>query len=603
MNKLLTVFLTLASFTAYGQQNMTNVYGRQTTSLNGKWNYIVDQYETGYYDYRYVPHDSKRKPNAGFFLDQQPRDKSELIEYSFSQSPTLTVPGDWNTQDDKLFYYEGTIWYRRLFNITKSAPTNRLFVYFNAANYETDVYLNKKKLGKHIGGFTPFQYEITDLVKDEANSLVVRVDNKRRADGVPTLNTDWFNYGGITRDVLLVEVPETFISDYFIQLKKGSLTDVQGYVKLNGNKKTQKIRIEIPELKLSTEVNTNENGEAPIAFTLKKAQLWSPENPKLYAINVVAETDQVTEKIGFRSIETRGSDILINGKSVFLRGICMHEENPIRGSRITTPDEDRMMLNWAKELGCNYVRLAHYPHNEFMARLADEMGLLVWEENPVYWTIQWENQSTLDNAKSQLSEMIARDKNRASIIIWSMANETPVIPARLNFIRTLAETARSLDPTRLISAAMETHNDPKDKNVRIVEDPLADITDIVSFNQYNGWYVGTPDLCNNIKWVINYNKPVLISEFGGDALQGYHADTLTRFSEEFQEDLYKHTLDMLAKIPQFRGVTPWILCDFRSPRRLLPNVQDGWNRKGVIGENGTKKKAYWVLKDFYDKRK
>ncbi len=326
---------------------------------------------------------------------------------------------------------------------------------------------------------------------------------------------------------------------------------------------------------------------------------WSPAEPKLYAVSISTGYEQVSEKIGFRNIETRGTDILLNGKPVFLRGICIHEENPMRGGRAYSPEDARLLLGWARELGCNYVRLAHYPHNENMARVADEMGIMVWEENPVYWTIQWENPETFDNAANQLTSLITRDKNRASVIIWSMANETPVSDARTAFLKRLVELARSLDNTRLISAAMEVHRNPDNPNDRIVEDPFAEYTDIVNFNQYVGWYDGLPPACDNINWIIKYNKPVMISEFGADALQGLHGDALTRWTEEYQEDLYKRTLAMLSKIPQFRGVSPWILCDFRSPRRHLPVIQDGWNRKGLIGENGTKKKAFFVLQGFY----
>ena len=512
------------------------------------------------------------------------------------------VPKDWNSQDAKLLYYEGTIWYRRLFEYKKTDPANRVFVYFGAANYESDVYLNGKKLGKHIGGFTPFCYEITGMLKDDKNSLVVRVDNKRRRDGVPTLNTDWWNYGGITRDVTIVETPETYIDDYYIQLQKKSKNLISGYVTLNGSKKGQKVKVEIPELKLIHEVTSDENGVAKIEIPVKKLDYWSTVNPKLYQVNISCESDKVTEKIGFRTIETKGTDILLNGKSMFLRGICIHEENALRGGRAYSKEDARMLLNWVKELNCNYVRLAHYPHSEYMARLADEMGILVWEENPVYWTILWDNPPTYENAKTQLTELITRDKNRASVIIWSMANETPVSDARTNFLKNLAGHARSLDSTRLISAAMEVHGDPKDPSIRIVEDPFAPYVDIVNFNQYIGWYDGLPEKCDKTNWIIKYDKPVMISEFGADALQGLHGDKLTRWSEEYQEDLYIRTLTMLSKIPQFRGVSPWILCDFRSPRRVLPNIQDGWNRKGVIGENGTKKKAFYILKNFYDQQ-
>lgn len=600
MKKLL-IFGCLLLVVQVKAQLINNVYGRTTFSLNGKWNYIIDPYETGYYDYRYEPYDKNPNPGGGYFLDRHAQSKTELLEYDFDKCPTLMVPGDWNSQDDKLLYYEGTIWYRRLFEYRKSAASNRVFVYFGAANYETDVYLNGKKLGKHIGGFTPFSYEITANLKEGSNSLVVKVDNKRHRDAVPTLNTDWWNYGGITRDVLLVEEPETFISDYLVQLKKGSANEISGYIKLEGPKKSQKVKVEIPELKLLTEVTTDATGAAQLSIPVKKLELWSPEKPKLYQVNVSSETDKVSEKIGFRTIETRGTDILLNGKSVFLRGICIHEENAMRGGRAYSQEDARMLLGWAKELNCNYVRLAHYPHSEHMVRMADEMGILVWEENPVYWTILWDNPSTFDNAKQQLTDVITRDKNRASVIIWSMANETPVSEARTNFLKNLAAHARELDNTRLISAALEVHTDKNNPLAKIVEDPFADYVDIVNYNQYIGWYDGTPEKCDKVNWVIKYNKPVMISEFGADALQGLHGDSLTRWTEEYQNDLYGRTLNMLSKIPQFRGVSPWILCDFRSPRRVLPNIQDGWNRKGVIGQNGTKKLAFYTLAEFYKK--
>jgi beta-glucuronidase len=373
-------------------------------------------------------------------------------------------------------------------------------------------------------------------------------------------------------------------------------------VQLDGPGRGQTVKVEIPALHVTAEARADAAGRATFEFVLNGAELWSPEQPRLYAVTLSAGTDHLTERLGFRTIETRGADILLNGKSVFLRGISLHEENPLRGGRATTEADARQLLGWARELGCNYVRLAHYPHNEYMARVADEMGLLLWAEVPVYWTIHWDNPATYANAENQLTELITRDRNRASIIIWSMANETPISSARTAFLKKLVAHTRALDPTRLISAAMERHSPPEDPSTNIVEDPLAEVTDLVSFNQYIGWYVGVPDDCAKAKWVINYNKPVIISEFGGDALQGMHGDRRTRFTEEFQADLYRQSLPMLEKIPQLRGLTPWILCDFRSPRRALPQIQDGWNRKDLIGENGTRKQAFTVLQEFYARK-
>ncbi len=579
---------------------ITNIQNRNTFSLNGKWNYIVDPYENGYYNYRYEPYDQMESMSRSAFFMNSEAKGSELIEYDFNNASTLLVPRDWNSQEKELLYYEGTIWYRKLFDYKKKKPSNRLFVHFGGANYQTDVYMDYKKLGKHVGGFTPFNFEITNLLKETDNYIIAKVDNKRKAEGVPTLNTDWWNYGGLTRDVQLVEVPETFVQDYFIQLAKGSYNEISGFVQLNGKEQSTNLTISIPELKINQMVKTDEKGLANFTFKISKVVLWSPENPKLYEVIVKTNWEQLSDQIGFRNIETRGSELLLNGKPLFLRGISIHEENPIRGGRATGIEDARMLLNWAKELNCNYVRLAHYPHNEYMVRLADKMGILEWEENPVYWTIQWQNQETLENAKNQLKEVITRDKNRASVIIWSMANETPASEPRLVFIRTLIDMARSMDSTRLISAALEKHQKQDEPLTMVLEDPLAESIDVLGMNEYLGWYDGFPEKIGKVKWEIKYNKPLIITEFGGDALQGLHGDKSVRWTEEFQEEIYNETIKMMVKIPQFRGVTPWILTDFRSPRRTLPNIQDGWNRKGLISETGNKKLAFWILKKFYD---
>jgi beta-glucuronidase len=578
---------------------LSNVYARKALSLDGDWHTIIDPYDNGYLDYRLQPYDAQEKPVGGYFLDRKPASPSDLVEYNFDASPVLRVPGDWNSQSDRLFYYEGTVWYRRKFDRPAADSGHRRFLCFGAANYEAEVYLNGRKLGSHIGGFTPFEFEVTGKLRDRDNSLVVRVNDQRRPDGVPTVNTDWWNYGGLTRDVMLVDVPAAYVRDYFLQLKPGSADRVAGYVQLEGAEPGTPVRVEVPELGVSAEAAAGPAGLASFDFALPGAVLWSPENPRLYNVVVSAAGDSVSEKIGFRTITTRGTEILLNGRPIFLRGISLHDENPLKGGRTTSAADARLLLGWAKELGCNYLRLAHYPHNEHMAREADAMGLLLWEEIPVYWTIHWDDPATLANASEQLTGLIERDKNRASVILWSVGNETPVTPARTAFLSQLIARARHLDPTRLVSAAMEIRADPSDPDRKIVDDPLSEHTDVVSFNEYVGWYAGLPDDCARIQWVVKARKPVIISEFGGDALQGFHADRLTRFSEEYQADLYRKTLPMLEGIPQLRGMSPWILCDFRSPRRPLPGFQDGWNRKGLIGSNGKRKEAFAVLQQFY----
>jgi beta-glucuronidase len=603
-HSLLLALISLTQFLFPQDPILHNVSVRTSLSLNGTWNYIVDPYENGYYNYRYEPFDNAANPSrSAYFMDAKQLDKSELLEYDFDRSETITVPGDWNTQKERLFYYEGTVWYRTLFDLTTSAPANRVFLHFGAVNYRADIYLNGKKLGQHIGGFTPFSFEVTGLIKERRNSLVVKVDNKRTKEGVPTLNTDWWNYGGITRDVKIVETPSAYIADHVLQLDAKDGSVITGHVTLSGKDVSQKnITVEIPELSVKSAVRTDSSGTVVFSLRAKNIIRWSPSTPKLYTVTVSSGSDRITDRIGFRSVRTSGAAILLNDRPLFLRGISIHEESPFTLGRAHTPDDARTLLSRAKELGCNFVRLAHYPHNEHMVRMADSMGILVWEEIPVYWTIDWMNPGTYRNAEDQLSAMIMRDRNRASVIIWSMANETPVSDARNSFLGRLAARARAMDGTRLISAALEQSSVPGQPNTRTITDPFAETVDILSFNQYIGWYDGLPDKCLDVQWKITQQKPVVISEFGADAKYGYHADTLTRFSEEYQEDLYKKTLRMLGTIQQLSGMSPWILTDFRSPRRALPGIQDGWNRKGLYSEKGEKKKAFFVLQQYYRQR-
>ena len=572
---------------------IANVGSRQSVNLNGKWQAIVDPYETGYYDFRLQP------DKDGYFQNAKPKNKSERIEYDFDASEPLDVPGDWNSQRDTLFFYEGTVWYKRSFDY-RAEPGTRLFLYFGAANYQAIVYCNGEELGSHTGGFTPFAFEVTGKVREKDNFVVVKVDNKRHRDGVPTVNTDWWNYGGLTRGVSLVEVPATFVEDYFIQLKKGAANTIAGWVKLNGPKKRQRVTVTIPEAGISGSLTTDANGYGEVSIPAK-LDLWSPENPRLYQVKVTAETDSVADSIGFRTIETRGTDILLNGRPVFLRGVSIHEEAPYRADRAYSQEDARTLLCWAKEMGCNFVRLAHYPHNEFMLREADRLGLLVWEETPVYWTIEWDNPGTFANASRQLLESMTRDRNRASIILWSVANETPVNEARTTFLRKLVQQARIEDPTRLLTAALLHHGDggPTQENVILIDDPLGADLDVLGCNEYLGWYDGLPEKADRSSWQSIYQKPLVMSEFGADALFGLHGDALTRWSEEYQESVFRHQLQMLDRISFLRGMSPWILMDFRSPRRTLPHIQDYFNRKGLISVRGDKKKAFYVMQDFY----
>jgi len=579
---------------------LANVEHRTTIPLNGAWHAVVDPYDTGLKDYR-----SHVRSQDGFFRNAKPQTPQDLIEYSFDKSETLKVPGDWNTQRPSLLFYEGTVWFEKSFSYHPK-PHTRVFLHVGAANYFSIASLNGTVVCDHEGGFTSFNCEVTPLLHEGENFAVIYVNNARKADGVPTLSTDWWNYGGLTRDVQFVEVPEGFIQDSFIHLVPGTRDQIAGWVKMSAAEANQKVTVRIPELEIEKTLATNGAGVAEFAFSDKHLQLWSPDRPKLYKVEIengVGEIkDKLVDEIGFRSIEVRGHEIVLNGAPVFLRGVSIHEEAPYRAgqiySRANSEEDAKVLLGWAKELGANFVRLAHYPHNEHMLRMADRMGLMVWSEIPVYWDIKWDNPATLANAQNQLIENITRDKNRASIVIWSVGNETPVTDARTKFLRTLIKTARALDPTRLISAALQVQH--SEGATRTIDDPLGADLDVLGCNEYIGWYEGKIEDADKANWKSPYDKPLIMSEFGGGARAGFHGKSEVRFTEEWQEELYKHQTAMLDRIPFLRGTSPWVLMDFRSPRRLLPGVQDFYNRKGLISDQGEKKKAFYVLKKWYE---
>ena len=564
---------------------------RHSLSLDGEWHAIVDPYGTGLYDF----HGKAR--NDGFAQNRTQTDPAGLIEYSFAKSPTLRVPGDWNTQRESLFYYEGLVWYEKDFDY-HTTPGRRVFLHVGAANYRAHLWVNGQAICEHEGGFTGFDCEATRAIHDGHNFVVIAVDDTRLPDGVPALRTDWWNYGGITREVSLVDVPERFIDEFDLHLKRGTRDEIEGWIHVVGATQGTEVKVGIEgQGQMSGAIGkTDADGKVSIHFVDEKLQLWSPEHPTLYHVTLAAAEDKLDDEMGFRTIETRGTQLLLNGEPIFLKGVNAHAEAPYRTGRAFSEQDAETLLGWAHELGANFVRLAHYPHSERMERLADRMGILVWSEIPVYWDCRFEDPAVLAKAESQLSEMIRRDRDKASVILWSVANETPVSPARTAFLTALAADARKADPSRLVTAALLVRTEG---NTKIVDDSLGATLDVVGTNEYVGWYEHTSADADHTSWDIRFPKPVIMSEFGGDAKAGLHGDAAVRWTEEFQANLYEHQFVMLNQIAQLRGMCPWVLMDFRSPRRLLPGIQDNFNRKGLLSDSGEKKKAFFLLQKAY----
>lgn len=571
---------------------------RTVVSLDGDWNYIVDPQNIGTKSYHCDP--DSDTDNMNFGRNARVKNKFQLLEYDFSVADTLKVPGDWNTQKKELFWYEGTLWYSRQFEFTKPSSGTRTFVKFGGVSLKADVYMNGKKIGRHIGGFTPFEFEVTDIIKDGLNNIVVRANNTREKSGIPTKGFDWWNYGGIIRSVELENRSSNYIASWRADLKKGSssapmenVIDVS--LKLDKEIGDIPVKFAIPELGIKLSGRTLLDGSLTFTINAPQLQRWYPNKPKLYKVELSAGEDKVVEEIGFRTIETRGGKILLNGDEIFLKGVCIHDEVP-GGGRVTTREQALENIRRAKSLGCNFVRLAHYPHIETMVKECEKAGLLVWSEIPLYWMIDWKNPATYASAVNQLKEMIGRDVRRANVIIWSIANETVPSKSRNDFLKRLAHKARALDSTRLISMAMEVTY--LEDGTYTIKDELNTEVDIIAFNEYFGWYVQPKDIPNAV-WHISFDKPVVISEFGGGAVAGRHGGVKDRWTEEMQKDIYEKNVKMFDHITNLSGTCPWVLNDFRSPRRPLTGVQDGFNRKGLFAPNGDEKLAADVMRQYY----
>lgn len=618
---------------------LSNPFGRKLDSLNGEWKFLVDQLDMG-------DKGSMMRGGIGGNRTAQPM---ELIEYEFSESDTLTVPGDWNSEDEELKWYRGVVWYSRTFDFEPYQET-RAILYFGGAYFRKDIYLNGQYLASHKGGFTPFNLDITEFVQSGQNVITVKVDSRSDSESIPTEYNDWKNYGGLTRDVLLLQVPSSYIQSYKVQLDRERRDLITGWIQLGGDVSSTDATLEIEELGISKSFTTDESGYVYFSFEANP-ELWEPGNPKRYLVKLNAGDDVINERIGFRSIDVRGTEIFLNNKPVFLRGISMHEESLLKQGRASTKEDAEVAISVLQDLNANFVRLAHYLHNEHMVEAAERAGILIWSEIPVYHSISYGNPCTLEDAKRQYSEMIARDQNRAAVILWSLSNETPVTDARNNFLRELAIHVRNLDDSRLLASALYVdHKDMEkigenvatkvlksnDRNGMMVklaptpdpvtitlDDPLGNIVDVVGYNEYLGWYVsghvveallkdgwdateaeiraGMLEEIPTVTIESIFGKPLIISEFGAGAKHGFRSQEAAVWSEEYQLKVYQQQLSMLSKTPGLAGMSPWVLKDFRSPYRLNNRFQNYWNRKGLLSETGKRKLAFFALRDHYAK--
>ena len=553
--------------------------GRQRVSLDGEWRFTPDLFDEGL---RQEWFSVKPVPLANWRV---PRD------YDEAGAKMMQVPSCWTMAQPEFRYFEGAAWYARTFTWPALLHGERLVLRIGAANYAARVFLNGTLLGFHRGGSTPFFVELTGTLVAGENRLLVQVENRRSSDRVPMHHFDWFNHGGIYREVDLLPLSKNFIRDVFIRLLPDSgFSRIAIDIELSDDVLPE-AHVRIDELGIDTAVVVS--GRMGSLVVEAKPVLWSPDSPRLYEVEIRCGSDRLIERVGFRDIRAVGTEILLNGEPLYLRGVCVHEDDFALG-KMTNDADIRRRLTHARELGCNFLRLAHYPHHERVAEIADEVGLMLWAEIPVYWAIAFDNPATLADARNQLLELIRRDRNRASVVIWGVGNENADTDERYVFMSTLAEVAREADSSRLVSAACLIN-----RTGFQIEDRLAAHLDVIGLNEYFGWY--EPDLSGLERLLANSkpDRPVVISETGADALAGYLGDPQELFTEECQANFYDRQFEILARADYVRGICPWLLYDFRSERRQT-RFQRGFNRKGLIAEDkSTKKLAFSVIAAHY----
>lgn len=553
--------------------------GRRTISLDGSWKFTPDLYDEGlrqkWYNWQADPPEQW----------DWPRDYDEAAAYD------MPVPSCWNLARPEWTYFEGSGWYARRFTWPPALHGERLILQIGAANYETRVFLNGQFAGGHRGGSTPFSIDLTAHRVEGENRLLIQVENRRRPERVPMDHTDWFNYGGLYREVALHVVPAVHIRRFAIHLVPDSgvariAAEVMLSAALDGV-----AELEIAELGIATTFAvTAGRGRVEIEAA---PELWSPESPRLYDAVLRCGADRVTERIGFREIRTEGEQILLNGRPIWLRGICVHEDDVDLGKTCTEADLRRRFAD-ARAMGANFLRLAHYPHHEMVARIADELGVMLWAEVPVYWAIAFEREDTYADAENQLLELVVRDANRASIIAWGVGNENADTEARYRFMSRLAEAARQADPTRLIAAACLINREHF-----AIEDRLAAHLDLIGINEYFGWYERGFEGLERLLANSRPGKPVVISEVGADAQAGHRGRADELFTEDCQAEIFRRQLEIVEAAPYVQGFVPWLLYDYRTERRQT-RFQRGWNRKGLIAaDKTTRKLAFGVLAEHY----
>ena len=550
------------------------------------------------------------------------RELDASIDYAnnFTPEKQVAVPASYNDQfaEEAFRTWEAGVWYARQFEVPRILKGERLVLRIGSANYHACVYVNGQLVGDHETGYTPFECEITDHVYyEKPNKVCIRVDNTLSADTVPMGNLkndhepgqlagqypdtpfDFFPYAGIHRPVVLYTTSakgwlQRLRLNTKIEQKKGIVTvsgDVQG-------KQGNRMRITIRETGQTMEASVSE-GHFDGELRIEEPKLWDIGQPNLYHAELQLLDKQgecldvYVQRFGIRTIAVEGNQLLLNGRPIYLKGFGRHEDFFIHGKGLNHAlnIRDHELMRW---IHANSFRTSHYPYSEELIQLADEQGFLVISETPAV-SINFDHVSerTLAVHLQALRELIMRDRNHPSVIMWSVGNEaTTDRDEAVPYFRKLAESARALDGSRPITMV----------TCKQEEDKVMPYFDVVSTNVYPGWYYlagrveeAKEDLRKMIKKLHQtFEKPIFIAEFGGDTLAGMHSLPAEQWSEEYQKELIMGLIEVMREHDEVIGEHIWNFADFRTGQNFM---RVGGNKKGVFTRDRQPKMVAHFLRE------
>ena len=549
-----------------------------------------------------------------FRFDPDDKGVGENWTKGFKNGRPIAVPASWNDQFAEDRDFLGPAWYQLKFNKPWELNSKKIIIRFGSVNYISDVWLNGELVGHHEGGHLPFDYDISDKIVSEDNLLVVRVDGRLSENHVPPsgspmnypqTNFDFYPFCGVHRPVLLCAIPSKGIRDITV---KTSIKDTTGILDVT----TETVGLTDAYINLSlkgfgSKIATTSKIERNIqklTLEVKKANFWNTETPNLYdlTVDIIKEDsiiDSYTLKVGIRTIEVKGDKLLLNGNPIYLTGFGRHEDFPItgRGYVPAVIIKDYSLMRW---IGANSFRTSHYPYSEQMMDLADRLGFLVIDEIPAVGLTFSKDviDRQLELCNQYIEELIKRDKNHPSVIMWSLANEPHNSLKSGEFFKLLYDKTRELDSTRLITVV----------NMMGVKERAFQFCDVLCINRYYGWYLQPGDIdeaCEILskemdKLYEKYRKPIILSEFGADTIPGWHSQPPEMFSEEYQTEFIKKYIDVCRSKPYVIGEHVWNLCDFKTSQGITR--MGSINYKGVFTRDRRPKMAAHLLRKLWKEK-